>query len=112
MGAARYTHELLEEAARETTNLDDAVRWCGGTPTPGSRTYLRAKMAEAGVDTSHFTTARVRHSETLLAELVACSMSVAEVVRRLGISPVGGNQARAAKRIAALGLSTWRGIHV
>lgn len=51
----RYTRELLEEAAHETTNFDDAVRWCGGKPTPGSRRYLRAKMAEAGIDTAHFT---------------------------------------------------------
>jgi hypothetical protein len=62
----KYTRELLDEAARETTNFDDAVRWCGGKPTPGSTHYIRAKMAEAGIDTSHFTTARVRHTEETL----------------------------------------------
>lgn len=102
----RYTRELLDEAARETTNFDDAVRWCGGNPTPGSRRYLRAKMAEAGIDTSHFTPARVRHTEETLRELVACSRSVAEVVRRLGINPVGGNQAHIGRRIAALRIDT------
>ncbi|NED19805.1 HNH endonuclease, partial [Streptomyces sp. SID9913] len=50
MGTVRYTRELLEEAARMTTNATDAVLWCGGTPTPGSRRYLRKKMAEAGLD--------------------------------------------------------------
>ncbi|NEA56413.1 HNH endonuclease [Streptomyces sp. SID13666] len=102
----RYTRELLTEAARETTNLDEAVRWCGGDPTPGSRSYLRAKMAEAGIDISHFATGRVRHTEPILRELVACSRSVAEVVRRLGINPVGGNQAHIGRRITALGLDT------
>ncbi|HZX36973.1 MAG TPA: HNH endonuclease [Streptomyces sp.] len=104
--AVRYTRELLDEAARETTSFDDAVRWCGGNPTPGSRRYLRAKMAEAGIDTSHFTPARVRHTEETLRELVACSRSVAEVVRRLGINPVGGNQAHIGRRIAALRIDT------
>lgn len=102
----RYTRELLAEAARETTDFDEAVRWCGGTPTPGSRRYLRARMAEAGIDTAHFTIRRVRHTEEILRELVACSRSVAEVVRRLGISPVGGNQAHIGRRLAALRLDT------
>ncbi|HET6355137.1 HNH endonuclease [Streptomyces sp.] len=102
----RYTRELLEEAAGETTNLDDAVLWCGGKPTPGSKRYIRAKMAEAGIDTTHFTSTRVRHTEEKLRELVACSTSVAEVVRRLGISPVGGNHAHIGRRIAELGVNT------
>ncbi|MFJ8844488.1 HNH endonuclease [Streptomyces cyaneofuscatus] len=106
MGLARYTRELLEEAARMTTNATDAVRWCGRTPTPGSRRYLRQKMTEAGIDTSHFADTRVRHTEETLRELVARSTSVAEVVRRLGISPVGGNQAHIGRRIIALRIDT------
>ncbi|MFD4033057.1 HNH endonuclease [Streptomyces sp. NPDC058637] len=102
----RYTRELLEEAACRTTNADDAVRWCGGTPTPGSRRYLRNKAAQWGLDISHFTDARVRHTEEKLRELVARSSSVAEVVRHLGISPVGGNQAHISRRIAALRIDT------
>lgn len=100
----RYTRELLEEAARMTTNINDAVRWCGGTPTPGSRSYLRRKVAEWGVDVSHFTDTRVRHTEGRLRDLVARSTSVAEVVRRLGINPVGGNHTHISRRIAALGI--------
>ncbi|MFE9700057.1 HNH endonuclease [Streptomyces sp. NPDC006270] len=106
MGSVRYTRELLEEAARMTTNATDAVRWCGGTPTPGSRRYLRKKMSDAGIDISHFATTWVRHTEETLRELCALSTSVAEVVRRLGISPVGGNQAHIGRRIAALRIDT------
>ncbi|WP_199780910.1 MULTISPECIES: HNH endonuclease [unclassified Streptomyces] len=102
----RYTRELLEEAARMTTNINDAVRWCGGTPTPGARSYLRQKVAEWGVDISHFADMRVRHTEEVLRDLVARSASVAEVVRRLGINPVGGNHAHISHRIAALRLDT------
>ncbi|MBB5117742.1 HNH endonuclease [Streptomyces eurocidicus] len=102
----RYTYEMLVEAARASASYDEAVRRCGGTPTPGSRTYIRARMAELGVDTSHFTTGRVRHTEATLRELVALSGSVVEVVRRLGINPVGGNQAHIGRRIAALNIDT------
>ncbi|MFE0374872.1 hypothetical protein ACFW1M_04645 [Streptomyces inhibens] len=38
--------------------------------------------------------------------LAACSHSIAEVGRRLGISPVGGNQTHIGRRIAELGIDT------
>ncbi|CAL9430428.1 HNH endonuclease signature motif containing protein [Streptomyces sp. enrichment culture] len=103
---ARYTPELLAEAARRTDDWDAAVRWCGGTPTPGSRRYLRRRMAEAGVDTSHFRTGWARHTEEALRRAVAGSSSVGEVLRCLGLSPVGGNHAHISRRIAALGIDT------
>ncbi|MFI5862844.1 HNH endonuclease [Streptomyces sp. NPDC051546] len=104
--AVRYTRELLEAAARETNTWDDAVRWCGGTASSGSRRYLRAKMREAGIDCSRFPTGWARHTEERLRELVAASTSVSEVVVRLGINNVGGNQAHISRRIAALGIDT------
>ncbi|MCX5298204.1 HNH endonuclease [Streptomyces sp. NBC_00193] len=104
--AVRYTHELLETAAREANNWDDAVRLCGGTPSNGSRRYLRAKMQEAGIDCSHFPTRWARHTEERLRELVAESTSISEVVGRLGISNVGGNQTHISRRIVALGIDT------
>src|SRR4051794_28393546 len=104
--AARYSRELLEEAARETRHIDEAVRWCGGRPTPGSRRYLREKMAEVGVDISHFATNQIRHTEERLRAAVAVSSSIKDVVRHLGISQVGGNQTHIGRRIAALGIDT------
>ncbi|MEU1015941.1 HNH endonuclease [Streptomyces sp. NPDC005898] len=104
--AVRYTRDLLEEAARETRTWDEAVRWCGGEPTSGSRSYLRRKMASEGIDTSHFPRPGVRHTEQRLRAAVAQSTSVKEVVRRLGISNVGGNHAHISRRITALGLDT------
>ncbi|OMI33827.1 HNH endonuclease [Streptomyces sparsogenes] len=100
----RYTPELLSEVARTSKTIDEAIRRSGGKPTVGSRSYLRRKFAEAGIDASHLRTPPVRHSESRLREVVACSTSVAEVVRRLGIRPVGGNQAHIGRRIAALDL--------
>ncbi|WUW55972.1 HNH endonuclease [Streptomyces sp. NBC_01456] len=101
-----YTQERLVEAARESASYDEAVRWFGSAPTPGRRRYVRARMREAGVDTTHFAPTGVRHTEARLRALVARSHSVAEVVRRLGISPVGGNQAHIGRRIAELRIDT------
>ncbi|MEV5321129.1 HNH endonuclease [Streptomyces sp. NPDC052687] len=103
---ARYTRELLEEAARETRHIDDAVRWCGGRPTPGTRRYLRRKMAEAGVDITHLATNQARHTEERLRAAVAASSSMRGVVRHLGLAQVGGNQTHIARRVAALGIDT------
>lgn len=100
----RYTRELLEEAAREVANFDEAVRWCGGTPTAGSRRYLRQKMAAAKIDTSHFQKIWVRYTEEALREAVAASSSVMEVLQRLGTSPVGGSHTHISRRIASLGI--------
>ncbi|WTL26694.1 HNH endonuclease [Streptomyces sp. NBC_01498] len=102
----RYTRETLRTAARSTTNLDEALCLLGRTPTPARRGYLRQKLTEWGIDTAHFTSGRVRHTEERLRAAVAASTSVKDVLRHLGISPVGGNHAHINRRIAALGIDT------
>jgi hypothetical protein len=106
MAEIKYAPQLLTQAARESTSWSEAVKWFGHEPTAGARSYLRQKMKRAGVDTSHFTSPGVRHTEARLRELVATSQTVKEVVRKLGISPVGGNQAHIGRRIAELDIDT------
>ncbi|MCZ2523367.1 HNH endonuclease signature motif containing protein [Streptomyces sp. HB2AG] len=103
---AKYTRELLTEAAARSTCYSDLVRAAGGVPTAGSRRYARKLVRAHGIDTSHFRQEGVRHTEERLREIVRCSRSVNEVVRKLGISPVGGNQAHIGRRIRALGIDT------
>lgn len=104
MAGLRYTRELLEETARETSSWDEAVRGCGGEPTRHSKRYLRDKMLAIGIDVSRIATRAVRHTETALREAVAQSSSISDVVRRLGVSNVGGNHTHISRRIAALGI--------
>ncbi|WP_206320388.1 HNH endonuclease signature motif containing protein [Streptomyces zingiberis] len=106
MARVIYTHAALTAAARDSGTLDEAVRRFGGTPSPRSRQALRGRMRRAGIDISHFTDLWVGHSEERLREAVRQSRSIAEVVRRLGISPVGGNQAHIGRRVGALGIDT------
>ncbi|MET9738302.1 HNH endonuclease [Streptomyces sp. NPDC006422] len=106
MAGRRYTRELLEAAARSTGTWDEAVRFCGGEPTAGRRAYLQKRMTEEGIDTSHFPRYWSRHTEETLRAVVAEAGSFKDVVRRLGVSAVGGNQAHISRRIAALGIDT------
>ncbi|MFJ2741616.1 HNH endonuclease [Streptomyces sp. NPDC087440] len=106
MPELKYAPRLLAKAARESTSWHEAVKWFGHEPTVGARSYLRQKMKRAGVDTTHFENTGVRHTEARLRELVATSQTTKEVVRKLGISPVGGNQAHIGRRIAELGIDT------
>ncbi|MFD8074161.1 HNH endonuclease signature motif containing protein [Streptomyces sp. NPDC059718] len=98
----RYTRALVEEAAAQCTSLSDVITRLGGTPTKGSRAYLRKLISAWDVDCSHFEQEGIRHTESRLRAAVRESTSIAEVVRRLGINPVGGNQAHIGRRIARL----------
>ncbi|MDF3292911.1 HNH endonuclease signature motif containing protein [Streptomyces silvisoli] len=103
---ARYTRELLAEAVAASESLSEAIRRLGGNPTDGTRSYARKLITRWGIDSSHLEREGVRHTERRLREAVNQSSSVVEVVRRLGINPVGGNQAHISRRIAALGIDT------
>ncbi|WP_306322329.1 MULTISPECIES: HNH endonuclease signature motif containing protein [unclassified Streptomyces] len=105
-GRQRYTRELLEKAARSAGSWDEAVRFCGGDPTPGRRAYLQKRMAEEGIDMSHVPRHWSRHTEETLRRVVAESSNFKDVVRRLGVSAVGGNQAHISRRIKAIGIDT------
>jgi len=106
MPPIKYTRELLADAAGSSESLSAMLRTLGTTPTNGSRRYLRKLMNSWGIDYSHFEREGVRHTERRLRELVRKSSSMVEVVRHLGISPVGGNQTHIARRVAALGIDT------
>jgi hypothetical protein len=104
--AVRYTRGLLADAVASSGSLSEAIRKLGGEPTNGTRSYVRKLMTQWRIDGSHFEREGVRHTERTLREAVRQSSSIAEVVRRLGISPVGGNQAHISRRIGALGIDT------
>lgn len=105
-GGHAYARGELADAVRASTTLSEAIVRLGRAPTKARRRYVRVLAERWGIDTSHLEREGVRHTERRLRELVRESSSIAEVVRRLGISPVGGNQAHISRRIAALGIDT------
>ncbi|KOV94295.1 HNH endonuclease signature motif containing protein [Streptomyces sp. NRRL B-3648] len=106
MGASPYTRERLETAAHGARTLSEALERLGVDPRSPRRDYIRRRMKKLGVDTSHFEREGVKWTRDVLEPVVAVSVSINEVVRRLGLDSVGGHQANIARRIKAYGIDT------
>ncbi|MEU6460925.1 HNH endonuclease signature motif containing protein [Streptomyces sp. NPDC046976] len=106
MVTSAYTRERLQEAARGARTLSEALERLGVDPGSSTRDYIARRMKRLGVDTSHFQREGTKWTRAILEPVVAASISVNEVVRRLGLDSVGGHQANIARRIKAYGLDT------
>ncbi|MFD7627841.1 HNH endonuclease [Streptomyces sp. NPDC059851] len=106
MPATRYTRERLTEAARTSRTLSEAVAKLGADPHGGTRRYVHDRMRKLGVDTSHFERDGVKWTREVLAGAVAASTSMYEVLRRLGLDPVGGHHTHISRKVKAFGINT------
>lgn len=104
--AAVYERESLAAAIQASRTLTEALERLGHDPTAGRRKYVRSLARSLHIDLSHLDREGVRHTDQRLRELARESHTVAEVVRRLGLDPVGGNSAHIGRRIASLGIDT------
>ncbi|GAB2780396.1 HNH endonuclease signature motif containing protein [Streptomyces daliensis] len=101
-----YTRERLAATAAVSVSLADMLRRLGTPPRSGARDYLRRRLIHHGIDTSHF--ARDPHArrpdidETELRRAVEKSVSVAGVLRALGLPDSG-----AMRRRIGLGLTRY-----
>ncbi|MFI9361721.1 HNH endonuclease [Kitasatospora sp. NPDC053057] len=102
----QYSREVLAEAAATATTLDEMLIALGRLPNRDRRKYLRRKLTEYGIDTSHFRSAGTVYTRELLQEAVSVSHSVAGVVRHLHQRQAGGTQAHIGRRIKELGIDT------
>ncbi|MFE7773143.1 HNH endonuclease [Streptomyces sp. NPDC057445] len=106
MPVSPYTRERLAEAARSTRTLPEALTRLGVDPKGPSRSYLRERMKELGIDTSHFEREGARWTRETLESAVAVSTNMCQVLRHLGIDVVGGQHTHISRRIRALGIDT------
>ncbi|MEU6117955.1 HNH endonuclease signature motif containing protein [Streptomyces sp. NPDC047117] len=106
MPASPYTHDRLSKAAASSRTLSEALRQLGVDPKSPTRSYLRIRMKSMGIDTSHFTREGTRWTKAALEPAVAASTSMYEVLRHLGLDPVGGHHTHISRRIRALGIDT------
>jgi hypothetical protein len=63
-------------------------------------------MKTLGVEISHFEPEGVKWTREILAEAVAASTNMCEVLRRLGLGVVGGHHTHISRRIKAYGIDT------
>ncbi|MGX1030263.1 HNH endonuclease signature motif containing protein [Streptomyces sp. SAI-097] len=106
MGASVYSRERLEEAARGARTLSEALVRLGVDPKSWKRRYISDRMRKLGVDVSHFEREGAKWTREILEPVVAQSASVYEVLRRLGLDPVGGHHTNISRRIRAYGIDT------
>ncbi|MFD3717411.1 HNH endonuclease signature motif containing protein [Streptomyces sp. NPDC058674] len=106
MPISPYTRERLALAAAGARTLSEALERLGVDPTGGSRRYLHDRMRKLGVDVSHFEREGVKWTRAVLAEAVAASTSLCEVLRRLGLDVVGGHHSHIGRRVKAFGIDT------
>ncbi|MFJ8434539.1 HNH endonuclease [Kitasatospora sp. NPDC094019] len=101
---AEYTRDLLTAKAAAATSLDEMLVALGKEPNKDRRKYLRRKLTEFAVDTSHFRPGGSVYTRDLLQEAVDASHSIAGAVRHLQLRQAGGTQAHIGRRIKALGI--------
>ncbi|MYY81081.1 MULTISPECIES: HNH endonuclease signature motif containing protein [unclassified Streptomyces] len=106
MPVSPYTKERLEEAARSSRTLSEALEKLGVDPKSSTRRYIHGRMKKLGVVTSHFEREGTRWTRSVLEPAVAASKSVNDVLRYLGIEVVGGHHTNISRRIKAYGIDT------
>lgn len=105
-----YPKELLAEAAAHAYSIREMFEYMGLAPSESPYGYVRRKVDQLGIDTSHFTSGRRHRAPSTprhqLAAVVAESRSLAGVLKALGHVDNGGARARLKRDIEAYCLST------
>ncbi|MFI2235574.1 HNH endonuclease signature motif containing protein [Streptomyces chrestomyceticus] len=110
--AAKYTPERLAEAARSCTSLDEVIVFFGTQPYSRLRRYLRRRFEQCGIDISHFRARRPyqrncpRPTRDALREADSVSVSIADVLRKLGRADTSRTRGFLRQWIAEDGLDT------
>ncbi|MEU9392278.1 HNH endonuclease signature motif containing protein [Streptomyces sp. NPDC048324] len=106
MGASAYTKERLAPIVAEARNWADLMRRLGLRASGGQRRVLQEKVAEHGLDTSHFVKRSPwrRYPDSSIAEAAASSSSLREVALKLGATPATGTLSHIRRRIHAAGI--------
>ncbi|MFF1409911.1 HNH endonuclease signature motif containing protein [Streptomyces sp. NPDC058289] len=107
MPISPYTRERLTEAAEGSRTLSEALERLGVDPKSPTRRYLHDRMRKLGVDVSHFEREEaLKWTKEILAEAVAASTNMCEVLRRLGLEVVGGHHTHISRRVKAFDIDT------
>ncbi|MDQ1019223.1 HNH endonuclease signature motif containing protein [Streptomyces afghaniensis] len=101
-----YSEERLASAVAEARNWTDLMRRLGLRASGGQRRVLQSRVAEQGLDTSHFVKRSPwrKYPDSAIAEAAASSSSLREVALRLGAAPATGTLSHIRRRIHAAGI--------
>ncbi|UUN27116.1 HNH endonuclease signature motif containing protein [Streptomyces sp. FIT100] len=98
--------ETLTLAVAQSKGWADLMRRVGVRASGGRRRALQEKVRDYGIDTSHFKNRSPwrKYPDDAIAEAVASSTSLREVVQKLGATPATGTLSHIRRRIAAAGI--------
>lgn len=104
-----FARQALAEAAAHSHSIREIIEYMGYSPRDCSYGHIRKKLDQFDIDTSHFLHGRRYGAEVPsyddLVRAVACSRSVAGVLRQLGMPNGGAARSRVKRGIAAYGIS-------
>ncbi|GAA2432677.1 hypothetical protein GCM10010405_14530 [Streptomyces macrosporus] len=105
---ADVPRETLVEAVARSSTWADLMRALGVPSNGGRRRALQRLVSEHDIDTGHFTQRSPwrKYTDTAIAEAVASSTTLREVVAKLGATPATGTLSHIRRRIAAAGIDT------
>lgn len=86
--------------------MSEACGRLGVDPKGHKRRYISQRMKKLGVDVLHFEREGAKWTREILEPVVAASLSVNDVLRRLGLEVVGGHHTNISRRIKAYGIDT------
>ncbi|QIJ62960.1 HNH endonuclease signature motif containing protein [Streptomyces sp. JB150] len=101
-----FTDEELHTAAASADSIRGAAGALGIPDDGRSRAALGRLLRERGIDTSHFTHARLSLPDDRLRAAVSAGESYADVMRLLGLDVNHTNHRRVRRRVAQLDLDT------
>jgi hypothetical protein len=108
----RCTDDDIRHAVASSMSFVGVFEVLGVRPGGTSNAKLRARIQELGLETTHFRYSSGRHrgawTDDDLRAAVASSKSFAQVIRKLGLVPAGGNYVQVQRRIGQLALDTSR----
>lgn len=108
----KYPRDLLSRTAASATSLVDLLRQLGAPLGSRPLRYIRDRLKHYGIDTSHFIEEPLPKREPrsypneLLAEAVAHSHSIREVIEYMGFPPSDSPYNHIRKKLDRLGIDT------
>jgi hypothetical protein len=101
-----YTEDKLRPAVAAATTLGEVLRNLGLEDQPKRRRYVSERIKALGIDGSHLRNSALLYTDEMLRMAVAESVTMIEVAKRLGATPVGGTIHHLRGRVDRLGLDT------
>lgn len=101
-----FTAEELQTAAAGADSIRGVARGLGMGDDSQSRSALASLLRRRGVDTSHFSKARLAIPEGALRDAVPRATSYADVMRALGLEVKDTNHRRVRRKVLQLKLDT------